>query len=277
MLCPQCGGNLNPNANFCKYCGSKINQESSEVPEETNHEDHQPKYEKEESLFDQAIMSDETHLAETDSSNEVVDPFLQEDKFDPITDDVIDILYSRERDVDIKTELKEILDEVNKIEQRLEIGLVAQTEATELIKEKQELISALRSERKSLKDGKLPVETLSAEIKEAKDKLDKLQLMHSQGKIQSEKVYEKLKNEYSEAYNTKVNQFEQEQNNLKHWLQVLEFDVYKMKEDIEILKAKAGVGEISEQEAETKQTMLEIDIYRKELAYHALKAIETNL
>lgn len=291
MLCVQCGGQLKDSANFCKYCGGKVANKNPEPPEHPEHP--QPTFiektpeivhEKSESLFDKAILANDEIItsATSDSYNndEVVDPFLHkevQEKFDPITDDIIDILYSRERDVDIKTELKEILEEVEKVDQRLEIGLVTENDARPLIHEKQELISALRTERKSLKKDKLSVELLGGELADIKDKLDKLHIMYNEGKISNESVYEKLKTEYSDSYTQKDEFYSHEKNNLTNWLTILEFDVFKMKEDIDIFNTKAGIGEIEKEDADSKIKLLEIDIYRKELAYHSLKAIEKEI
>jgi hypothetical protein len=283
MLCSQCGGQLKDTANFCKYCGSKVsNNNSSESLKPNTQEVEGSTYENtESSLFDQAILADEKIRQVIPSDeNEFIDPYLQDDetnKFDPITDEIIDILYSRERDVDIKTELKEILEEVEKIEQRLSIGLVSEVEAKSIIREKQELISALRSERKSLKKDKINIETLHDEIADLKDKLDKLHIMYNEGKISNESVYKKLKKEYTDSYNEKSKQYEQEVVNLKNWLDILALDVHKLKEEIDILTTKAGIGEIEQEDADSKIKLLEIDIYRKELAYQSLKDIQNRL
>ena len=50
-----------------------------------------------------------------------------------------------------------------------------------------------------------------------------------------------------------------------------------MKEDIDLVTTKADLGETSKNEAETKKSELEIDIYRKDLAYHALKKVQENI
>ena len=207
------------------------------------------------------------------------DPILQQtnEKFDPISDETIDILYSRERDVDIKEELKEILEDVEKIEQRLNIGLVSKEEAADQIQEKQNLMTALKSERKSLKTDKIKIEILEAEIKELKDKLDKLHIMYNEGKISHESVYEKLKGEYNTSLEDKKTEYEQWKKNIDHWLKVLDLDVQKMKEDIDLTNTKADLGEVDKEVAASKQSELEIDIYRKELAFHALKKVQETL
>lgn len=292
MFCNQCGSTIKDTANFCKYCGAKVKKPADVPAAQPLSDSSSPKpsvepprfITKEESLFSQAVMSDESLMnqLQDDTQGPSItehDPFLNNlnEKFDPITDDLIDILYSREREVDIKEELKEILADVSKIEQRLNIGLVTKEEAAVQIKEKQDLMNALKTERKSLKNDTIPVETLEDEIKEFQDKLDKLHIMYNQGKISHVSVYDKLKAEYDSSLADKKAEFEQGKVNVRNWLNVLELDVQKMKEDIDMTNAKADLGEVPKEEAQNKQAELEIDIYRKELAYHALKAIQESL
>ena len=295
MFCAQCGSNIKDTANFCKYCGAKIKKNtgssppSSIVQSQSIPEPKQPArtvepprfITKEESLFNQPVLTnnpvEEVPTNQPQTPNITAsDPVLKQttEKFDPITDDIIDTLYSREREVDIKEEIKENLTEVEKIEQRLNIGLISKEEASSQITEKQNLMTALKAERKSLKLDKIRIEVLEGEIKELQDKVDKLEIMKNQGKIAHESVYEKLKTEYETGLEDKSTEFNQQKRNITQWLKVLELDVQKMKEDIDMTNTKANLGEVSKDEAEKKQTELEIDIYRKELAYHALKHVQ---
>ena len=298
MFCVQCGSNIKDSANFCKYCGAKVKKGQSKTgstsssstksipePKEPVFAVEPPRFiTKEESMFNQPVMTNENPLNSLTNAEQTqgitdFDPILQQtnEKFDPISDETIDILYSRERDVDIKEELKEILEDVEKIEQRLNIGLVSKEEAADQIQEKQNLMTALKSERKSLKTDKIKIEILEAEIKELKDKLDKLHIMYNEGKISHESVYEKLKGEYNTSLEDKKTEYEQWKKNIDHWLKVLDLDVQKMKEDIDLTNTKADLGEVDKEVAASKQSELEIDIYRKELAYHALKKVQETL
>ena len=101
--------------------------------------------------------------------------------------------------------------------------------------------------------------------------------MYNEGKISHESVYNKLKGEYTTSLEDKKIEYEQLKKNVDHWLKVLELDVQKMKEDIDLTNTKADLGEIDKEVAESKQSELEIDIYRKELAYHALKKVQETL
>lgn len=296
MFCQSCGSEIKDTANFCKYCGAKVKKtaDSTTKPEpkqeaskpETNNPAVEPPriITKEESLFSQAVMSEPVNSNQYSSDDlntpiSSTDPFLknEDEKFDPITDETIDILYSRERDVDIKDELKENLEEVEKIGQRLNIGLISKEEAADQIQEKQNLVTALKAERKSLKAEKITIEVLEGEIKELQNKLDKLHIMKNEGKISHESVYNKLKTEYDQSLTTKQQEYQQQKINITHWLTILEFDVQKMKEDIDMATTKADLGELPKEEAESKKTELEIEIYRKELAYHALKTVNEKI
>lgn len=299
MFCAQCGSNIKDTANFCKYCGAKVKKSTSSTapsiaqsqkipePKQTTPAVQPPRFitkeelEKEQSLFSQPVMTEEqvsdastlkTQGPDITASDSVLNQ--AQEKFDPITDDIIDSLYSREREVDIKDEIKENLTEVEKIEQRLNIGLLSKEDASNQITEKQNLMTALKAERQSLKLDKIRIETLEGEIKELQDKLDKLEIMKAEGKIAHEAVYDKLKTEYESGLEDKSSEFNQQKRNITQWLRVLELDVQKMKEDIDMTNAKADLGEVPKEDAEKKQSELEIDIYRKELAYHALKKVQ---
>ena len=189
MFCIQCGSSIKDTANFCKYCGAKVKKPATPaatptktvptpVPKQTEEQQpFKPPVEpprfitKEESLFSQTVMTEDEpasqlSVKETKTPITSVDPFLQdqEEKFDPITDETIDVLYSRERENDIKDDLKENLSEVEKIEQRLNLGLLSKDEAAAQIQDKQNLMTALKAERKSLKNKKILIETLCEEI-----------------------------------------------------------------------------------------------------------------
>lgn len=296
MFCAQCGSNIKDTANFCKYCGAKtkkssttstpsdVQQKKIPEPKQSNPSVEPPRFiTKEESLFSQPVMSKEPATtpepAQQSTAIASVDPVLQQsqEKFDPITDDIIDKLYSREREVDIKDEIKENLSELEKIEQRVNIGLLSKEDASTQINDKQNLLTALKEERKSLKLDKISIETLEDEIKELQDKLDKLEIMQNEGKISHESVYTKLKTEYETQLEDKSSEYNKQKHNITNWLQVLELDVQKMKEDIDMTNTKADLGEVPKGDAEKKQSELEIEIYRKELAYHALKKVQEAL
>ena len=302
MFCIQCGTSIKDTANFCKYCGAKVKKPATPAvtptttvptpaPKQTEEQKpFKPPVEpprfitKEESLFSQTVMTEDEPVTqplvkETKTPLTSVDPFLQDqdEKFDPITDETIDVLYSRERDNDIKDDLKENLAEVERIEQRLNLGLLSKDEAAAQIQDKQNLMTALKAERKSLKNEKILIETLSEEIKELQTKLDKLLILKNEGKISHDTVYAKLKGEYADSLSKKKADYEQQRINITHWLKILEFDVLKMNEDIYLVSSKAYFGETSKDEAETKKSELEIDIYRKDLAYQALKKVQEKI
>ena len=106
MFCNQCGSNIKDTANFCKYCGSKVKKPAlssttSASDTKTSSDSYKPPVEpprfitKEESLFSQAVMSEEDITSQLQDQSKIQsqtltehDPFLNQvtEKFDPMTE-----------------------------------------------------------------------------------------------------------------------------------------------------------------------------------------------
>lgn len=313
MFCTTCGGEIKDTANFCKYCGSKVKKGGpTTTGSPPTPEPETPRYERQPSLYEEPVTTKEPFrpkvepVPEPTPEPQVVpepttlpshnrdqpeepsyrpDPAelaqpLAEQKVpkasEPIAEDIIDILYSRERDEDIKQELKELLDEIEKVDQRLEVGLMGRSEAQQEMRDKQELIQALRGERSSLRQEKIPLEETMEELAEVDEKLTKLGEMYQQGKISHENVYQRLRQELLDKKEKLETSQEQEMANAKAWVHDLEREVQKLREEIDYLTAQVGMGEMAEEEAHIRQEEIEIDIYRRELAYHGLKTVLEN-
>ncbi|MHA2363658.1 MAG: zinc-ribbon domain-containing protein [Candidatus Hodarchaeales archaeon] len=304
-FCTTCGAQIKDTANFCKYCGTKVKKKMEKPKTEET-----PGYYREGSLYDHPISqqspdpvssiqdssssenyipqdSSETLSSESEtniqenfqpSPEDLAKPidaskFTTQEVIEPISEDMIDILYSREREKDIKLELKDLLKEIEKIEQRLEVGLIGSSEASKQIQEKKELIEALREERKSLRDDKLPIEEFFLELKENQDKKQKLDEMRAQGKIERESVFLRLSEEIQQKIDENQEKLSQQTSEANSWLKQLEEEVRKLKDEVEIVTTRVDLGEIAHTDAQNRKEELEIDIYRKELSYHSLKDV----
>lgn len=285
--CTTCGSEIPSSANFCKYCGATVkskNKESSDKPVNSQKQSASVHHK---SLYDQPAIKEDVPPVKlnTDSSpvasttdqesyypdpNKMAQPVTTTHSKTPIPEDIIDILYSREREEDIKAELKDILAEIEKIEQRLDVGLTEGLNASEQIQDKNLLIQALRGERNSLRLKQLPIEIHQNTMEEAQKKKDKTEEMRSQGKIERESVYLRLIQEFQIDIDEATKEFNEQKRLANGWVRQLQEETHTLKDEAEIVMTRADLGEITKEEAQNRREEIEIDIYRKELAYHAL-------
>ena len=121
--CTTCGSQIRDSANFCKYCGTPVKKKSGTTKSPSS--DSSPPFTKHESLFSKPTNQSANNKSEspifdgTEAKTEVENDYRPSPEdltqvsaitsdIDPIPEEIIDVLYSRERDEDIKAELKEI-------------------------------------------------------------------------------------------------------------------------------------------------------------------------
>ena len=286
--CTTCGSQIRDTANFCKYCGTPVKKKSGTSKSPIS--DSSPSYAKQESLYSKStsqstnerpespIFGESEAVTQTESDyrpspDELTQVSNKTSSIEPIPEEIIDVLYSRERDEDIKAELKDILVEIEKIDQRLEVGLTGETIASEQIQEKNQLVQALRDERKSLRSEKIPLEENFIILQSAQKKKEKLEEIRSQGKIERESVYQRLVDEFNTELEEADKAYTDQKFQANGWIKQLENDTHLLKDEAEIVVTRAELGEITQTEAKNRREEIEIDIYRKELAYHALTKV----
>ncbi|MFX0209049.1 MAG: hypothetical protein ACFFDT_23900 [Candidatus Hodarchaeota archaeon] len=185
---------------------------------------------------------------------------------------IVDILYSRDRQITIEKDMRELLDDIEAVSKKLEIGLIDEDEATSSISKIKEKMDSLKAEKEALIDEKLPLETIMVERKLWKDRLSKLEEMKSSGKT-SESVYQKIKAEYKEKAAPIEEKFQKEAIKATETLTHLQNDVKEGNESIESLKIRQELGEISLNEyKEQKAALIEI-VEKKKIATKTFQAI----
>jgi hypothetical protein len=202
-----------------------------------------------------------------------IDAVTHEYEFPSIPVDVIDVLAGR-LEVDlIKNEMNEALEEIEKIEQRLDIGIIDASEAKEQINEKKQILDELKERKNNIPEEGLPYEEYQKKIREMKDKLLKLEEMKKEGKISRESVYEKLFKEYNTEYLGAQAQFDEETRRFTQWQKQLEEDVKNYHDHAELAVTRAQLGEISEEEAQKEKKQYETDAKRRDLARKSIQEL----
>ena len=194
-------------------------------------------------------------------------------EFPSISQDIIEVLGGRTRLEEIKSEMTTILDEITKIEQRLTVGLIDSTTAKEQITNKQTQLAQLRAEKEKIPVEELPYETYIKQLAQTKEKRSKLDVMRKDGKISREAVYQKLESEYTAEIDQLESQIDIETRRLRQWSKQLDEDVKNYYDQIELLKAKAELGEVGVNESSQKQQEMKIDAELREKARKTLDSV----
>ncbi|OLS24732.1 MAG: hypothetical protein HeimC3_18410 [Candidatus Heimdallarchaeota archaeon LC_3] len=287
IYCPQCGSQLKspPIPKFCKYCGYKIknipgststDSSSTRTTQPTNSSPSPSLHDN--SLYSDNLKAGETHtdappLGEsldepTSYSEPKIDDFETDslsEEFPAIPADVIDILAGR-LEVDlIKSKMGEILGDIEKIEQKLDIGLIDPSEAKDQIHGNKTKLDELKDKKNNITLEEIPFETYKKQLLEMKDKLMKLEEMKKEGKISRESVYEKLFKEYNTEFLNNQEKFDEEKRRFAQWERQLAEDVKNYKDHAELAITRSQLGEISEEQAQKDKEQYEIESERREL------------
>jgi hypothetical protein len=169
--------------------------------------------------------------------------------------------------------MNEALEEIEKVEQRLDIGIIDASEAKEKINENKEILDELKERKNNIPEEALPHEEYQKKIREMKDKLLKLEEMKKEGKISRESVYEKLFKEYNTEYLEAQENFDEETRRFTQWQKQLEEDVKNYHDHAELAITRAQLGEISEEEAQKEKKQYETDAKRRDLARKSIEEL----
>lgn len=295
IYCPQCGSQLKspPIPKFCKYCGYKIKNipgstSTSSSPAKGTQDSISPPSS---SLHGNSLYSDNLNAGEINDeapplgedldeqisySGSHINNFeteLSSDEFPAIPADVIDILAGR-LEVDlIKDKMSAIMEEIEKVEQKLDIGIIDSSEAKDTILSNKTKLDELKNKKNNIPTEEIPYETYKKQLLEMKDKLMKLEEMKKEGKISRESVYEKLFKEYNTEFLDTQEKFEEEKRRFIQWERQLGEDVKNYKDHAELAITRAQLGEISEVQAQKDKEQYEIESERRELARKVISEI----
>lgn len=260
-FCPNCGNEISTNAKFCRMCGKKITSSQITAPPPAR-----------ESIYSRSVQlgSKKDIPQSTPQPSTPKKPVMD---IEPISDEIIDILYSRTRINTIENERKKLVEEFSDVEKKMEIGLLASEEAMSKIKEIKTKMGRIKEEKAGLKTGKIQVEIdLGAYVK-AVDKKKKLEEMKTAGKISSESVYKKLYGEAESDIDKLKSNLSSEKLKMEHWSLDMDNDVQEIKENIESTKVRAELGEITKEEAKGEVNKMKISFTKKEVTSRELKSI----
>ncbi|MFX0060645.1 MAG: zinc-ribbon domain-containing protein [Candidatus Hermodarchaeota archaeon] len=257
-FCPNCGGELVPGARFCRFCGhpvdpnvvpptrSPISRKAQTTPPPQSSSDRK--------RFGFQIRPSSSNTTSTPSTPTVVPPSappqIQETS---VPEEIINILWGRTRSGQINKALKDLVKEVETIEKKHEIGLIGPEEAQEQLTKTTEKMNKLKAERQELVfDQTIRLEQLLAELTAAKERLARLEEMKHSGKIERQGVYDKLKEEYSEAYRKSQSEIRNEGIRSSQWARLLNHEAKTIEDEIESINVRVELGELSETEAEAR-------------------------
>jgi chromosome segregation ATPase len=201
---------------------------------------------------------------------------LSVEPIEKIPEEVVDALYARERKTQIKTELKNLLDEIEELSKKVDIGLIAEEESSQKIETIQTQISSLQEEQKTLKSQPLELETLTESEKKWQQRIEKLE-EKKRTQMVSNEVYNSLKDEYNSEYATIQQKVAIEERKARRWLVDLQKEVRELEAKVERLKVRGEIEGLSKEEidAKSKQTMIEHQ--KKSAAASILTEILSNL
>ncbi|MHA1166413.1 MAG: zinc-ribbon domain-containing protein [Candidatus Hodarchaeales archaeon] len=261
-FCPNCGKEITSNAKFCRMCGKKLTTSEAASPSPPARE----------SIYSRTIQ-----LGSKKEPSTPVPPPSPPSKpaidVEPITEEIIDILYSRTRVKTVEKDRQKLVEEFSDIEKKMEIGLLASDEAMSKIKEIKVKMAKIKEEKTGLKIGKIQAEKdLEAYVK-AVNKRKKLEEMKTAGKISSESVYSKLYGEATSAIDKLKESLSAEKLKMEHWSLDMDSDVSEIKESIESTKVRAELGEITKEEAKDEIYKMKRELAKKEVVSRELKSL----
>ncbi len=232
-ICPNCGAEITANAKFCRFCGFPIKRK-------TSNSSRVAVTRTQESSFPKTPQSSVT--SQSEKTLQIERP----------PQEVLDLLYGRTRQQEISLEVKTALSELDKIKQKIEIGLIEQEEADEKIDAIKEKILQLKNEKAALKSGTLPVEEYVKKYQDLHEKLEKLENLYRSGQIQHQDIYLEKKKEYQEKISKILSDIRKERQKVEIWLTLLREDYDNIEKGIEKLKVSLNLDEITKEEYEEK-------------------------
>jgi chromosome segregation ATPase len=260
--CPNCGGELPPQANFCRYCGHRLGGPSASTQGQERA-----------SLFSKPVRaSEDVSQSEAQTSSET-DTIGSPEELREELEEYIPILYARTRGIQTETDLRNTMDDLEAISTKLDLGLIDAEDAQKQIKETKEKIANLKEERANLPEGKLPVEDLLPEVQETQEKLQKIHEMKKAGRIEREKVYERLVAEYDSKIRETESKIMAEKRKINVWINMLEHDLESVEDEISSLYVRHELGEVTADEHKSRKALVEKNFEMKKVAIDMLRKI----
>ena len=248
--CTNCGKQISITARFCRFCGTPIRRTQSEPSSA-------PMERPPQSVRPQATAP--------------IHP-TQPEAIEKIPEIIIDLLYARKRKIQIKSELKSLLKDVDELSKKVEIGLITDTESAQQSEIIQKKISSLHEEKSKLKVEPLDIEVFTENEKKSILRLEKIEEKNRSGTV-SRAVYDSLKDEYSTELATFQRKKATEERKVKRWLVDLQKEVRILETKIESLKVRSEIEGSLEENINEKISKLTRSRIRKATAAEVLTEI----
>jgi len=216
--CTNCGKQISVAARFCRFCGTPIRRTQSEPSPPPTERRPQP-------------IQPQPPQPSHPPQPEVVEK---------IPESIIDLLYARKRKIQIKSELKTLLKDVDELSKKVEIGLIDEAESTKQSEKIQTKISSLQKEKSNLTTQPLDIEILTENEKKMFERLEKIEEKNRSGSV-SRAVYDSLKDEYSAELATIQRKKATEERKVKRWLVDLQKEVRILETKLESLKVRSEI------------------------------------
>jgi len=227
--CTNCGKEITATARFCRFCGTPVrkSQSYSSPPETTPHRE--------------------------DSPTPVTFSPPTREEAETVPESILNSLYARKRKKQIKSELKQLLNEIDELDKKVEIGLIDEEEKKKKIDSLQTIMVKLQEEQKTLEPQPLELEVLVEEEKLWRKRLEKLEETNRAQTVTKE-VYASLRDEYATELAKAQSKASSEERKARRWLISLQRDTRELESEMERLRVK---GEIEGKSSDEIQQELE--------------------
>ena len=248
--CTNCGKEISVTARFCRFCGTSIRRTSSESTSSP-----------------EMIQTPSTRQSVPQSTRT-----FQAEPIEKIPDSIVDSLYARKRKDQIKSELKNLLEDIDGLDKKVEIGLIDKSESSLQSTKIQEKIDSLQNEQKTLNPQPLDLEILREEEKKWFERLEKIEEKNRANAV-SKPVYDSLKDEYSAELATTRRKLSTEERKTKRWLVDLQKETRVLETKVESLKVRSEIEGASSEDIRQKTEKLSKKRVKKAFAAEILTNI----
>lgn len=248
--CTNCGKEVSVTARFCRFCGAPMRKTPTPTPRP------EP-------------VAPSFSVPPAPTREPTISPPEISEK---IPEDIVDILYARKRKEQIKTDLKELLDEIDELTKKVEIGLIEESDSTEKMEKIQVNINQLQEEQKSLQTKPLELETLVTREKKWQKRLEKIE-EKKRAQAVSDEVYSSLRDEYSSELAAVQQKVAIEERKARRWLVDLQKETRELETEIERIRIRGEIEGMSPSEIDQKVEMMSTQKEKKSTASEVLTQI----
>ncbi|MFX1504710.1 MAG: zinc-ribbon domain-containing protein [Promethearchaeota archaeon] len=248
--CTNCGKEISITARFCRFCGSPVKKSRGVAP---SPEPVSPPLSAPPAPMRKPVAT-------------------QPEVMEKIPADIVDLLYSRKRKDQIKAELKKLLEQIDELTKKVEIGLITEDDSSEKIEEIQSNITTLQEEQKTLQTQSLELETLVEDEKLWQKRLEKME-EKKRAQAVSNDVYTSLRDEYSSELATVQQKVAVEERKARRWLVDLQKDARELETQIEQIRVRGEIEGLSQEEIAQKTEEMSLEREKKSTASEVLTQI----